>query len=94
MTTAGDWTSAASFISVAGLISFTGYTGCTYLMGWIPPALLLAPMSVSYQPSESSFNSKSPILDGEEFLPSFPGHFSVFWQEEWVFRAESPEETR
>lgn len=34
MATAADWMSAASFISMAGLISFMGYDGSVYLMGW------------------------------------------------------------
>lgn len=45
--TAADWMSAASFISMAGLISFMGYDGTVYLMGWtggyVLLALLLAP---------------------------------------------------
>ncbi|WP_412069048.1 sodium:solute symporter family protein [Rubrivirga sp. IMCC43871] len=45
--TAADWMSAASFISMAGLISFQGYDGSVYLMGWtggyVLLALLLAP---------------------------------------------------
>ncbi len=45
--TAADWMSAASFISMAGLISFLGYNGTFYLMGWtggyVLLALLLAP---------------------------------------------------
>ncbi len=47
MATAADWMSAASYISMAGLISFLGYTGSMYLMGWtggyVLLALLLAP---------------------------------------------------
>ena len=47
MATAADWMSAASFISMAGLISFGGYDGSVYLMGWtggyVLLALLLAP---------------------------------------------------
>jgi len=47
MATAADWMSAASFISMAGLIAFLGYTGGAYLMGWtggyVLMALLLAP---------------------------------------------------
>jgi len=47
MATAADWMSAASFISMAGLISFMGYDGSIYLMGWtggyVLLALLLAP---------------------------------------------------
>lgn len=47
MATAADWMSAASFISMAGLIAFSGYDGSVYLMGWtggyVLLALLLAP---------------------------------------------------
>ncbi|MCT4373594.1 cation acetate symporter [Yangia mangrovi] len=47
MATAADWMSAASFLSMAGLIAFTGYDNSAYLMGWtggyVLLALLLAP---------------------------------------------------
>jgi cation/acetate symporter len=47
MATAADWMSAASFISMAGLVSFLGFDGSVYLMGWtggyVLLALLLAP---------------------------------------------------
>ena len=47
MATAADWMSAASFISLAGIVSFTGYDGSVYIMGWtggyVLLALLLAP---------------------------------------------------
>ena len=47
MATAADWMSAASFISLAGMIAFLGYDGAVYLMGWtggyVLLALLLAP---------------------------------------------------
>ncbi len=47
MATAADWMSAASFISMAGLIAFSGYDASVYLMGWtggyVLLALLLAP---------------------------------------------------
>ncbi len=47
MATAADWMSAASFISLAGIISFIGFDGAAYLMGWtggyVLLALLLAP---------------------------------------------------
>ena len=42
MATAADWMSAASFISMAGLISFLGYDGGVYLMGWTGGYVLLA----------------------------------------------------
>ena len=47
MATAADWMSAASFISMAGIIAFMGYDSAVYLMGWtggyVILALLLAP---------------------------------------------------
>ncbi|MBT6161509.1 cation acetate symporter [Flavobacteriaceae bacterium] len=47
MATAADWMSAASFLSMAGLIAFMGFSGAQYLMGWtggyVLLALLLAP---------------------------------------------------
>jgi cation/acetate symporter len=47
MATAADWMSAASFLSMAGIIAFAGYDGGVYLMGWtggyVLLALLLAP---------------------------------------------------
>ncbi len=42
MATAADWMSAASFLSMAGLISFMGYDGTVYLMGWTGGYVLLA----------------------------------------------------
>ncbi|MDQ7030163.1 MAG: sodium:solute symporter family protein [Ardenticatenia bacterium] len=50
--TAADWMSGASFVSMAGLISFLGYDGAVYLMGWtggyVLLALLLAPYLRKY----------------------------------------------
>jgi cation/acetate symporter len=47
LATAADWMSAASFMSMAGIIAFSGYDGSVYLMGWtggyVLLALLLAP---------------------------------------------------
>ncbi|CAN5874442.1 cation acetate symporter [soil metagenome] len=52
MATAADWMSAASFLSMAGLIAFRGYDGSVYLMGWtggyVLLALLLAPYLRKY----------------------------------------------
>lgn len=52
LATAADWMSAASFISMAGIISFSGYDGSVYLMGWtggyVLLALLLAPYLRKY----------------------------------------------
>ena len=48
MATAADWMSAASFISMAGLISFMGYDGSVYLMGWTGGYVLLALLVAPY----------------------------------------------
>jgi cation/acetate symporter len=52
MATAADWMSAASFISMAGMIAFMGYGGSVFLMGWtggyVILALLLAPYLRKY----------------------------------------------
>ena len=50
MATAADWMSAASFISMAGLISFMGYAGGVYLMGWTGGYVLLALLHRSLPP--------------------------------------------
>ena len=48
MATAADWMSAASFISMAGVISFMGYDGAVYLMGWTGGYVLLAMLIAPY----------------------------------------------
>ncbi len=48
MATAADWMSAASFISMAGLIGFLGYEGGMYLMGWTGGYVLLAMLLAPY----------------------------------------------
>jgi cation/acetate symporter len=48
MATAADWMSAASFISMAGLIAFTGYGGSVFLMGWTGGYVLLAMLLAPY----------------------------------------------
>lgn len=48
MATAADWMSAASFISMAGLIAFTGYDNSTFLMGWTGGYVLLAMLLAPY----------------------------------------------
>ncbi len=48
MATAADWMSAASFISMAGIISFVGRDGAVYLMGWTGGYVLLALMLAPY----------------------------------------------
>ena len=48
MATAADWMSAASFISMAGLIAFLGYGASVYLMGWTGGYVLLAMLLAPY----------------------------------------------
>ena len=48
MATAADWMSAASFISMAGLIAFLGYGGSVFLMGWTGGYVLLAMLLAPY----------------------------------------------
>ena len=48
MATGADWMSAASFISMAGLIAFLGYGGSVYLMGWTGGYVLLATLLAPY----------------------------------------------
>ncbi|WP_204114722.1 sodium:solute symporter family protein [Shimia biformata] len=48
MATGADWMSAASFISMAGLIAFTGYDNSSFLMGWTGGYVLLALMLAPY----------------------------------------------
>ena len=48
MATAADWMSAASFISMAGLIAFLGYGGSAYLMGWTGGYVLMATLLAPY----------------------------------------------
>ena len=48
MATGADWMSAASFISMAGLISFMGRDGSMYLMGWTGGYVLLAMLLAPY----------------------------------------------
>ena len=48
MATAADWMSAASFISMAGLIGFVGYDNSSFLMGWTGGYVLLAMLLAPY----------------------------------------------
>lgn len=48
MATAADWMSAASFISMAGIIAFLGYDGSVYLMGWTGGYVILAMLLAPY----------------------------------------------
>ena len=63
MATAADWMSAASFISMAGLIAFLGYDGSVYLMGWTGGYVLLALLLAPYLRKFGKFTVPEFIAD-------------------------------
>ena len=65
MATAADWMSAASFISMAGLIAFLGYDASVYLMGWTGGSVLLALLLAPYLRKFGKFTV--PEFIGERF---------------------------
>ena len=65
MATAADWMSAASFISMAGMIAFAGYGGSVFLMGWTGGYVLLALMLAPYMRKYGKFTV--PEFIGERF---------------------------
>ncbi|OOE89172.1 MULTISPECIES: sodium:solute symporter family protein [Salinivibrio] len=65
MATAADWMSAASFISMAGLIAFMGYGGSVFLMGWTGGFVLLALLLAPYLRKFGKFTV--PEFVGERF---------------------------
>ncbi len=65
MATAADWMSAASFISMAGLIAFNGYGGSVFLMGWTGGYVLLALLLAPYLRKFGKFTV--PEFIGERF---------------------------
>jgi len=69
MATAADWMSAASFISMAGLISFMGYDGSVYLLGWTGGYVLLALMLAPYLRKYGAFTV--PDFVGDRYYSQF-----------------------
>ena len=65
MATAADWMSAASFISMAGLIAFMGYGGSVFLMGWTGGFVLLAMLLAPYLRKYGKFTV--PEFIGDRF---------------------------
>lgn len=65
MATAADWMSAASFISMAGLIAFNGYDASAYLMGWTGGYVLLAMLLAPYLRKYGKFTV--PEFIGDRF---------------------------
>ena len=76
MATAADWMSAASFISMAGLISFMGYDGAVYLMGWTGGYVLLALLLAPYLRKFGAFTV--PDFVGDRNSPK-PAGLSAVW---------------
>ena len=68
MATAADWMSAASYLSMAGLISFMGYGGSQYLMGWTGGYVLLALLLAPYLRKFGKFTV--PDFIGERYYSS------------------------
>ncbi|MGD1934739.1 MAG: sodium:solute symporter family protein [Candidatus Phaeomarinobacter sp.] len=68
MATAADWMSAASFISMAGIIAFAGYDGSVYLMGWTGGYVLLALLLAPYLRKFGQFTV--PDFIGERYYSS------------------------
>jgi cation/acetate symporter len=69
MATAADWMSAASFISMAGLISFMGYDGGVFLMGWTGGYVLLALLLAPYLRKFGKFTV--PDFIGDRYYSNF-----------------------
>ncbi|MEH6649265.1 MAG: sodium:solute symporter family protein [Motiliproteus sp.] len=69
MATAADWMSAASFISLAGIISFIGRDGAAYLMGWTGGYVMLAMLLAPYLRKFGKFTV--PDFVGDRYYSNF-----------------------
>ena len=76
MATAADWMSAASFISMAGIISITGYDGSVYLMGWTGGYVLLALLLAPYLRKFGKFTV--PDFIGDRYYSNTARMVAVF----------------
>jgi cation/acetate symporter len=76
MATAADWMSAASFISMAGIISFNGYDGSVYLMGWTGGYVLLALLLAPYLRKFGKFTV--PDFIGDRYYSNVARSVAVF----------------
>ncbi len=76
MATAADWMSAASFISMAGIISFMGRDGSVYLMGWTGGYVLLAMLLAPYLRKFGKFTV--PDFIGDRYYSSIARLVAVF----------------
>lgn len=76
LATAADWMSAASFISMAGLISFNGYDASVYLMGWTGGYVLLALLLAPYLRKFGKFTV--PDFIGDRYYSNVARSVAVF----------------
>ncbi len=76
MATAADWMSAASFISMAGIISLGGYDGSVYLMGWTGGYVLLALLLAPYLRKFGKFTV--PDFIGDRYYSNTARSVAVF----------------
>ena len=76
LATAADWMSAASFISMAGIISFSGYDGSVYLMGWTGGYVLLALLLAPYLRKFGKFTV--PDFIGDRYYSNVARSVAVF----------------
>ena len=76
LATAADWMSAASFISMAGIISFNGYDGSVYLMGWTGGYVLLALLLAPYLRKFGKFTV--PDFIGDRYYSNVARTVAVF----------------
>lgn len=76
MATAADWMSAASFISMAGIISFLGYDGSVFLMGWTGGYVLLALLLAPYLRKFGKFTV--PDFIGDRYYSNTARAVAVF----------------
>jgi len=76
MATAADWMSAASFISMAGIISFMGFDGGVYLMGWTGGYVLLALLLAPYLRKFGKFTV--PDFIGDRYYSKTARSVAVF----------------
>lgn len=76
LATAADWMSPASFLSMAGIISFSGYDGSVYLMGWTGGYVLLALLLAPYLRKFGKFTV--PDFIGDRYYSNIARSVAVF----------------
>ena len=87
MATAADWMSAASFLSMAGLIAFLGKDGSVYLMGWTDGYVLLALLLAPYLRKFGKFTV--PDFIGERYYSKTARKIAVLCLDIYFFHLYS-----